>query len=396
MLNLCFFSPPALGQITIGADSGTLNAINQLPDQIRKALTQALVDALPLIDKSVTGYLQQVNKLLSENIANGATAIQCAEIGSVKIIQTELGTSLANILFTGRRAGLNERTIGNYTQNLSDSISDMRKNVTVDTEATDVLVAYSDLLIRAAIVKCAANINPALLQYEPDAQIRRISIPSLEWNILIGNRDRPYCKKVHECLVQRRADIKKFLDAANPADKTTSKAEELIATVPATPDLPSSLMPFSHPNIQILDYEQIFLSLRDIERAVEAAKVTREGRAKQRWDEAIKGRDTAVTYVNNNQDNLNHPTDLEVDSNITIQRVPEMVRLSNVAIGLATDAVKEDSRYKANSDELIKSMNDNIKHAENMKAAASANLASIERAKFDAMHSRRMGRFEVR
>jgi len=194
--------------------------------------------------------------------------------------------------------------------------------------------------------------------------------------------------------VRRREDIKIYLAGANPVDRLTSKADELIKTVPATPKLPSSSMiAFKSPTIQILDYEQILLSLRDIERAVEAAKATREDRAKNLWNEAVKARDGALIYVNNNQDNINHPTDVAVDNQLVIQRYPEMVRLSNVAIGLATNAVKEDSTYKGNADGLIKTMNDNIQHAANMKKATSATLSAIERAQFEAM---RMDRMRVR
>jgi hypothetical protein len=134
-----------------------------------------------------------------------------------------LSTSLANIVYTGRRKGLNEPTIGNYTQGLADAISDTRKNVTVDTKATDVPVAYSDLLIRAAIVRCAANINPALLQNEIEAQIKRIFVPSLEWNILIVDRDKPYCNKIHDCIVKRRDEVRKYLEVANSRDLEVSK-----------------------------------------------------------------------------------------------------------------------------------------------------------------------------
>jgi hypothetical protein len=390
------YSEPSFAQITVGLDNGTQQLISQLPDQVSKALLKTLADALPLIDKSVTSYLQQVNKILSDNISNGVTAVQCAEVGSVKIIQTELGTSLANILFTGRRAGLNEKTIGDYTQSLSDSITNTRDNITVDTEATQVLVAYSDLLIRAAIVKCAANINSALLQNEPDAQIKRISVPSLEWNILIGDRDKPYCRKIHDCIVERRNDLQRYLEAADPQDLNATKATELLKTVPATPELTYSTIPFIHPKIQILDYEQILLSLRDIQRAVEAAKATRQDRANRLWDQAKQARDAALTYVRNNQDNYSHPSDPQADSLNTVNRFPEMVRLSKMAMDLATETAQEDSVHKADADELIKAMNANIQHAENLKTAASATLAKIERDKFEAMQNQRMERSMVR
>jgi hypothetical protein len=268
----------------------------------------------------------------------------------------------------------------------------------VDTEATDVLVAYSDLLIRAAIVRCASNINPALLQNELDAQIRRVSVPDLEWHILIGDRDRPYCKKIRDCVVQRRNEMKKYLDAADKRDKDLSKADDLLNTVPPTPESPpSSIIPFvAAPHIQILDYEGILSSLRDIERSVEAAKLMRENRAKILWDEAIKSRDAALNYVKGNQQNISSPTDVYQDNQNAVNSFPEMVRLSNVAIGLATQSAEQNFVYNRDSQVLIQTMNDNITHANNIKAAASATLAQRERDRFEQMQNTRMERSIMR
>jgi hypothetical protein len=150
---------PTIAQLTIttGLDQGTQHFLEQLPEKIRAELIKALTEAQPLIDKSVTAYLDKFNKIIADNIATGATALQCVGVGTV---QTELKASVANILYTGRRPGLNEITVGDYTQNLSNMISLTREHITVNTTATDVLVAYSDLLIRGAIVKCADKYKP--------------------------------------------------------------------------------------------------------------------------------------------------------------------------------------------------------------------------------------------
>ena len=157
--------------------------------------------------------------------------------------------------------------------------------------------------------------------------------------------------------------MKKYLNAADSRDIDVSKAKEY--------------------------YEQILLSLRDIERAVEAAKAARQNRAKNLWGEAVKARDVALTQVKNNQDNISNPKAGGIDNQNAVDRFPEMVRLSNVAIGLATDAAREDSSYESNSDDLIKTMNDNNKHAENIKAATSATLAKIETDRFRQMMDER-------
>jgi hypothetical protein len=369
--------PPTLN-ITGGIDKGTQDFLNQLPDQVRKALVQAIAEALPMINANVTEWLKQVNKIIGDNIASGATALQCAGIGSAKIEQTELGTSLANILYTGRRKGLNSATIGNYTQNLSDSISDTRKQITTDTAATELLVAYSDLLIRAAIVRCAGNINPALVQNELDAQIRRISIPDLEWSILIGDRDKPYCIKIHDCVTKRREDLQKYLAVADTRDKETAHVKLMMDSIPATPELPESIIPFKSSSIQILDYEQILLSLRDVERSVEGAKSARQETAKNKWTQAVQLRAQALANVKNNQDNINNPTDVYQDNQNAITRYPGMVKQSNDAIELAKETAQQDATtYQPLSDTLIQAMNENIKHADKMKVAAQKTLQDL-------------------
>ena len=57
--------------LSIGLDRDTLNAINILPDNIRKALFKLVQDSLPLIDASVNGYIAHVNQVLKDNINEG-------------------------------------------------------------------------------------------------------------------------------------------------------------------------------------------------------------------------------------------------------------------------------------------------------------------------------------
>jgi hypothetical protein len=376
---------PPKAQITItgGLDKGTKELIERLPDDVAKALLQAIQSALPLIDKSVASYLEQVNKILSDNINKGATAVQCAAVGSATIIQKETATSLANMIYTGRRVGLNNPNIGNYTQDLSDSITATRSHITAKTEATEILVAYSDLLLRAAIIKCAGGLNPALVQTSLDAETQRIAPPALEWNILIGDLDRPYCKAVPACISQRRHDIDVYLNNADPRDKDV--ALQIRDSIPADPAIPRSWNPLAKPPIQILDYETILMDLRAVERAVEAQKSERLKNAKALWDSAVAARDNALLQAKNNQDNLNGPRANDVDASNAIVRASGMISKSREAIDQATQAAALDPSMKPNADVLTKAMNDNIGHGNRIVAQAKAMEVQWQRAAIKAV-----------
>ncbi|MBD9373447.1 hypothetical protein IB238_12535 [Rhizobium sp. ARZ01] len=387
-----FFSFPVISHaISIGLDKGTKELLDQLPEDVSKALLETLKQAQPLIDQSVLLYLQTVNKILSDNISSGATAIQCSAVGSAAIIGEEVKTSLSNLLYTAGRSGLNEAHIGDYTQNFSDSIDAMRGNINTEIKSTDVLVAYSDLLIRAAIIKCAANINPQLTQNEIEAQIRRISVPSMEWHLLVGDRDRPYCETIHQCIVKRREEIEAYLKQSDKRDVAKADAENMFKSIPPTPQLPNAGVIFDRrPHIQILDYEFVLTSIRQVERAVEAAKSLREKKAKELFDQAAKAKDVAITFVAGNQGNINSPTDKYQDNRNAIDRTPEMKKLSQDVINLATEAKLLDSNLGKDADAIIARMQENMQQAQNIHDSAVATLDELEKEGREAERIQRM------
>lgn len=375
------YSVPCQAQfgVTIGIDKDTLHGIEALPDNIKKALLDAIREALPLVDKSVAQYLAQIDKILETNIESGVTAIQCASAGNIKIIEKDISTSLGNILYTGRRAGLNGTNVGDYTQSLSDAISTARKNMNVDTEATQVLIAYSDLLIQAAAVKCVGGINYKMTNNEIEAEIRRVLIPQLEWDILIGDRDHPYCKKIPECTAKRRKDIADYLLSADKVDqRDTVAAKEIMASIPPDFVIPKPFNPFAAQPIQILDYEANLISLRLVERAVEASKADRVAKAKALWDKAVAARDNAVSQVNNNNAIINFPGANAVDWTNAIERSPGLISISNEATSLAKQALAKDAGYTKQVDELTAAMNNNIARIDTIREAAHGALSKAE------------------
>ncbi|MEY9402015.1 hypothetical protein ABIF66_001817 [Bradyrhizobium japonicum] len=184
--------------------------------------------------------------------------------------------------------------------------------------------------------------------------------------------------------------MNKYFAMADKRDLESAHADLLKDTIPATPQLPKSLIPFRASAIQILDYEQILLSLRDVERAVEAAKSVRQAKAAQKWIDATKTRDNALQQVANNWGNLRSPTDTYQDNKNAVDRYPGMIKLSNDAIALAKEASQLDApSYKQLSDALVQAMQDNIKSADTMKAQADKQLQSFLRLQFKSFHQDR-------
>ncbi|RWY70040.1 hypothetical protein [Rhizobium sp. WSM1325] len=384
ILALLSFSYPA-NAITIGLDRGTREMIEKLPSDIAKALLDTIVQAQPLIDKSVVLYLTTLDKIVADNIARGASAIQCGIVGTADLGATEFRASLASVLYLGGRDKLNQGKIGDYTQNFSDKIDEMRNRVTTSTKATDISIAYSDLLIRGAIVKCAVNISPALAQTELDAQIRRIQVPSLEWNILIGDRDKPYCQTIHDCVVKRRDEMSKYLHAADNRDKVvtyidpndrqpkTTSAQALFDTLEPTPALPG-LLALGH--IQVLDYEHILESLRQIERGVEAMRAKRLDQAADELTRSKAAGTEAIKNYTNNLNNVNGGG--PVDRQMAIQRTAGMLKQTNDVVTLATAAKTDDAGLTADADALIASMNTNAQNINALKDRSQKDLDEME------------------
>ncbi|SMD00359.1 hypothetical protein [Rhizobium sp. RU36D] len=56
----------------VGLDAKTIAFLNRFPSEVRVQIVQTLKDSLPLIDKSVSGYISQVDAVISSSIDQAA------------------------------------------------------------------------------------------------------------------------------------------------------------------------------------------------------------------------------------------------------------------------------------------------------------------------------------
>jgi hypothetical protein len=172
---------------------------------------------MPIIDRSVHEYLNHVDSLIAENIERGARAFICTTTGTVEVVQGQLSGSLASLMFGAPRG------VASHLRDLARNIDTERSRFTTDTKVTEVLLVYGDLLTQGALVQCALGISIDA-QPEAKAQVLRLRGPTLEWRLLVGdNRDAPMCRQTHECIVERRAFVEKFVREADPRDKAVAK-----------------------------------------------------------------------------------------------------------------------------------------------------------------------------
>jgi len=122
---------------TVGLDAPTRELIANMPVTLREQTIQLLKDALPLVDTSVSGYLQRVNQIVDDQINHAS----CAALGSAKGIGDIFGAKI--------------------TMSSPAPVSDLDKlwKKKADSYGTgssphDIVIGYSDFLANAAITSC--------------------------------------------------------------------------------------------------------------------------------------------------------------------------------------------------------------------------------------------------
>ena len=229
-------------------------------------------------------------------------------------------------------------SVADPMQELSRSISNTRDQITTNTTATKIISAYSDLLLHVAIVKCETQFAPLPVATEVQQQIDVLYLPAIEWQILIGkDRNFPWCKTPLDCVVKRREQLSAFLDA-NPIDLKFASSEgefdarNMMKQLPQNPKPPSFLDGLIPQRIPILEYELLLSRFRQIERAVSAHKAERKETASKLLDTAKAQTKDAVSLVKNLTGNFSSFSDERVDTDIAINRNPEMVQKTTDAL----------------------------------------------------------------
>jgi hypothetical protein len=377
-LLLIFSITNAHAQVTFGLDKGTNDTLQNLPEQLRLQLFKLLQDSLPLIDRSVEGYLSQIDKILRQNIADGLTGLQCSADGTISNIKDQTKGSLVGVIFKDGTSpsNLTPSNLPDPFQRLSRAISDTRDKVGVNTSATDVLLAYNDLLYSVALVKCQTKIATLPVANEVNAQTERLFLPALEWQMLIGQRDKPWCDNPRDCIIKRRAQVVVFVRDSDPRDTKFSSpqeqfdAMELLKLIPPDPPSPSFLDRFLVSKIPILQYEGVLASFRHVERTVLAHRERRREASLAQLKPLIDEMRSAIGLYSGAKGNMDHPTDERVDAQQTFERTGQVAkRLSDVLT--AAQKLMDDNRdIQPEFDSLKATVNDALENNQILRARA--------------------------
>lgn len=130
---------------TVGVDPGTLSVIQALPEDIKKQTIALITEALPLLDKSVYGYLNKINEII--------TLQQTSLICTASAIT---GTTLDQFL-------LKHPLLGRVTpiRDLETDWNKIEKQFTASTRSHDYMVEYTQFIYWIGLVKCKLQIAPS-------------------------------------------------------------------------------------------------------------------------------------------------------------------------------------------------------------------------------------------
>lgn len=255
-----------------GLDQKTMEFINGLAPQVREEVIKLLKEALPLIDGSVTAYLDKVDGILEKQISH----MQCAAIGA--------GAALSD--------DLKGTVLGGAPQPLSKLEEDMKKTISgfkPDVKPHDMRLAYSDLIYRATVTNCQVALAPETAK-DVSAILENVRPRWMVWYRLDGS-----CTSIKECFNWEAAHAKKTLGDADVRDVVSANGHARLAAVkqPTT----KAVGMFSK-TFDPTDYEKALGELISIEDGVKLAA------AKRRAD-ARKSIDTAKAVLEKARQNMN-------------------------------------------------------------------------------------------
>lgn len=345
LTTVLLFATSSHGQLGIkfGLDDGTQTLISQLPEQFRLQAFKLIQDSLPLIDKSVEGYLIRIDQILRKNVEDGLNAVQCTAVGLGADIKDGTNGSLAWLFFKdGPPASkLTPSNLPEPLQRLSKAISQTREEISVKTSANEIVLAYADLLQYVATVKCQTKIAALPVVREVEAQTERLFLPALEWQMLVARRDKPWCDDPRDCIIKRRSQVSVLVRDSDPRDIKFSSpqdqfdATELLKIIPPDPPAPSFLDRILTSRIPILEYEAVLASFRHVERTILAHRQRRRDDALNRLQPLTKEMNDAIGLYNNAKNNMDHPTDEPVDAGQTFERTTQIAsRLTAVLVAI--------------------------------------------------------------
>lgn len=189
------------GEATVGLDSKTISMINNLPAEIKKQVLLGLEEALPLLDKSVLLYLQEIQKIIN---GLGPAAFCAAKGAKDGLIESD--DNLAS--------DLEKRLIKARARFDEDSNPDAYQN------------AYSLIERDASRALCVEF--PGTNQEERINEVRKLSGRLAT----IWFRLKPYCGDAYSCQIEAVRQVEDLIRISNQTDVKNFKSEERLQNVP--------------------------------------------------------------------------------------------------------------------------------------------------------------------
>jgi hypothetical protein len=283
VLTLAFLLRPTIDAkaqlgIQFGLDSGTKNTIDGLPDRFRIQMFKLLNDSIPVINTTVNGYIDHIDKVIKSDVDDAISQATCASNGALRNFSEGVKSSLVSAIVPDILSkSLVPLRVPTPNESLDIAIEQSRQAVHPDTPSRKIQLAYADLLHYASLVRCqatAAKAPPADFVVVDD-QIQKLSGAVFEWTTLVNYNK---CTTVDDCVIKRRAEVEALLESGDHRDIAFSQAASAFKKL-QSPDPPTFLQRHYMSTFDILPYESILFQLRTVERGIAAAKYSRLSKA---------------------------------------------------------------------------------------------------------------------
>jgi hypothetical protein len=212
---LFFPSMPAAGQgipvhvdATVGLDEPTRELISKLPQNIHDQLIASLNDALPILQKSVDGYLAKVNDILDHQINHA----QCSVTG----VMAEANRRLKNLPAIRDKGPLELLDVYENSE-----LGRIRQS----SAAAFYARVYGDVFYEASVTYCEMEFSGAAVNTRQDEnKYRQLNYM---WLRLSGS-----CNNAGDCVKKQREVTQHLIDISDKRDVQFTGATQKLAMVP--------------------------------------------------------------------------------------------------------------------------------------------------------------------
>lgn len=203
--------------VTIRLDDATRRAVEQLPHELERALLSALEKGLPLVDRSVRKYIEQV-----ERAGHGlVSAVRCELVtGPTQEIKDEVSRGLSNLVPFTRKA--KAQPIAEAKQDIEET----RAEITGGMPARDLADRYGDLLYRVKQKYCQAGGVSS-----PSADLILQRATWVQDKLAVWAYVRDVCPTVRDCVSRRRELVTALVERNDPRDVRKADARDLLGAV---------------------------------------------------------------------------------------------------------------------------------------------------------------------